>query len=101
MLEITKIDFASSVNIGKDNFEAKSIDITRKEFRHYKMFYDYENQIYLILNTDPILNNPALEHKKINIVHPANVKFSRPKSLGGLKKKFEQLEAKKSAKKGK
>lgn len=79
IIELADVTFASSIRIGKENYEKNFIDPTnRVEDRNYRLFYVPEQNIIYIISLDPYLSDEKMRHKRVKACGMDNIRSMTP-----------------------
>lgn len=82
IIELSDVTFASSIRIGKENYEKNFIDpLNRPEDRYYRLFYVPEHNLIYIISLDPALSNEKLAYKRKKACGMDNVRCMTPLSI--------------------
>jgi len=79
MIELSDVTFASSIRIGKENYEKNFIDpLNRPEDRYYRLFYCPDHNLVYIICLDPALSDEKLAYKRKKACGMANIRCMTP-----------------------
>ena len=82
IIELSDITFASSIRVGKENYEKNFIDpLNRPEDRYYRLFYAPEQSLVYIISIDPALSDEKLSYKRKKACGMANVRCMTPMNI--------------------